>query len=327
MQPKRIIIALLAVILVTLSVISISATSEVANEIAFTVEATASTALKAEGTSVTVKGQDIIEISVTVSEKNSDFSIIGLGYVLKYDTSLLEYVSCTNGNVCSMAYPNHQASEGKVHVSFLDNYTTGGVLATVAFRVKDGAHGTGAVVLESASITDTSWHDVPAVCVAKTVTVDAHTYGADAAASCTAGVTCAQCEAELVAALGHTPGAAATCTTNQTCTVCSTELAAALGHTPGAAATCTTAQTCTACSAELAPATGHSMGDWVTDKEPTTKEEGSKSQSCANCDHKVTESIPMLEASFPWWIIVIVVVVLVGGFACYWFFVVKKKED
>ena len=218
MQPKRIIIALLAVILVTLSVISISATSEVANEIAFTVEANASTALKAEGTSVTVKGQDIIEISVTVSE-NSDFSIQALGYVLKYDTSLLEYVSCTNGNVYSMAYPRHQAAEGKVHVDFLDDYTTGGVLATVAFRVKDGAHGIGTVVLESAGILGASWNDVPAVCVADTVTVDAHTYGADAAATCTAGVTCAKCEAELGAALGHTPGAAATCTTAQTCTV------------------------------------------------------------------------------------------------------------
>lgn len=79
---------------------------------------------------------------------------------------------------------------------------------------------------------------------------------------------------------------------------------------------------------EIAPANGHQMGDWVVDKEATTKEEGSKSQSCANCDHKLVEKIPMVEkAPFPWWIIVIVVVVLVGGFACYWFFVVKKKEN
>lgn len=369
MQPKRIIIALLVVILVTLSAISISATSEAANEIAITVEATASTAIKADGTSVTVKADDIIEISVTASEK-SGFSINSLIYVLTYDSSKLEYVSCTNGTVFSMVYPKPQPEMEKVHVSFLGDYTEGGLLATVAFRVKDDVHGIGDIKMAYCHANDSEYHLVKTNIEDNTLVASAniHAYGAGVvtnpscelpggtaytcttcqtvfstgetaalghqpgdAATCTAPQICTRegCGVELDPAKGHQPGAAATCTTAQTCTVCSAEINGATGHTPGAAATCTTAQTCTVCNAELAPATGHNMGEWVVDKEATTEEEGSKSQSCSKCDHKVTEKIPMLEkeASFPWWIIVIVVVVLVGGFACYWFFVVKKKED
>ena len=41
----------------------------------------------------------------------------------------------------------------------------------------------------------------------------------------------------------------------------------------------------------------HTYGEWVTDKEPTVFEEGSKYKECTKCGDKITESIPKLENS------------------------------
>ena len=163
------------------------------------------------------------------------------------------------------------------------------------------------------------------VCNTELAPAKGHTPGEEA--TCTTAQKCTVCEAELVAAKGHTPGAEATCTTAQKCTVCDAEVAPAKGHTPGAAATCTTAQVCTACNTELAPAKGHTYGDWVTVKEPTTKEEGAEAKTCPACGDVVTEVLPMLESNNTWvWIVIIAVVVLAGGGFCLYWFVFKKKK-
>lgn len=46
---------------------------------------------------------------------------------------------------------------------------------------------------------------------------------------------------------------------------------------------------------EYADATGHKMGDWITDKEPTTDSEGSRHKECEHCGKTLeTESTPKL---------------------------------
>ncbi|MFR7595565.1 MAG: S-layer homology domain-containing protein [Acutalibacteraceae bacterium] len=57
--------------------------------------------------------------------------------------------------------------------------------------------------------------------------------------------------------------------------------------------------TCSRCGdsykGEYADATGHKMGDWITDKEPTTDSEGSRHKECENCEKTLeTEATPKL---------------------------------
>ncbi|MBP3396080.1 MAG: hypothetical protein J6L87_02790 [Clostridia bacterium] len=398
MQPKRFIIAALVVVLIVFSAVSVNATTE--DGVAIAVGINSPQAIVADGTSVTVKGQDTVEVSITAGEA-SGFTIDVLAIEFRYDTNLLEITSADCVSKYSSENVTIQVVDDMISIG-LQNYSNDqGLSITLTFKVKAGAHGTadisiarilgiknnvmvvptvdneelavyvhtyGAGVVTAPTCTTEGFTEYTCTdedCGEKVVTnkVSALGHAPGAAATCTTNQVCTRegcgvelapalghapgaaatcttnqvctregCGVELAPALGHAPGAAATCTTNQVCTRegCGVELAPALGHAPGAAATCTTNQVCTreGCGVEIAPANGHQMGDWVVDKEATTKEEGSKSQSCANCDHKLVEKIPMVEKDpFPWWIIVIVVVVLVGGFACYWFFVVKKKEN
>lgn len=67
------------------------------------------------------------------------------------------------------------------------------------------------------------------------------------------------------------------------------------GHIPGAAASCTENQVCEVCGAILAVATGHSEGEWIVDKEPTLRSEGSRHKECQTCGETLqTESIAKL---------------------------------
>lgn len=119
-------------------------------------------------------------------------------------------------------------------------------------------------------------------------------------------VRCGYHRLEGDAAKGHTPGDPATCTTPQTCTKCGAVLENALGHDykgEVTAPTCEkmgyTAFTCSRCGdsykGDYADATGHKMGDWITDKEPTTDSEGSRHKECEHCGKTLeTESTPKL---------------------------------
>ena len=123
--------------------------------------------------------------------------------------------------------------------------------------------------------------------------------------SCTGeGMTeyrCVRCGAHRLegdAASGHVPGEAATCTAPQLCTKCGAVIEKALGHDYKAevtAATCTamgySVFTCSRCGdsykGEYTEATGHKAGEWIVDKEPTTKAEGEKHTECVNCGEKL----------------------------------------
>ncbi|MCI9552243.1 MAG: S-layer homology domain-containing protein [Acutalibacter sp.] len=108
------------------------------------------------------------------------------------------------------------------------------------------------------------------------------------------------------AAQGHTPGDPATCTAPQTCTQCGAVLKNALGHDYKGEATAPTCEkmgyttfTCSRCGdsykGEYADATGHKLGDWITDKEPTTDSEGSRHKECESCGKTLeTEATPKL---------------------------------
>ena len=123
-------------------------------------------------------------------------------------------------------------------------------------------------------------------------------------------------ETTTVDALGHTEEVlatvAATCTESgltegKKCTVCGVvtvaqETVDALGHTEevlaAVAATCTESgltegKKCSVCGVvtvaqKTVAASGHAW-DWVTDKEPTTSEEGEKHEECGNCGAKQNE--------------------------------------
>ncbi len=122
-----------------------------------------------------------------------------------------------------------------------------------------------------------------------------HTAGAEA--TCTEAQVCTVCDAELVAALGHSSvtdaAVAPTCTETgltegshcETCgeVLVAQEEVAASGHTAGEEATCTEAQVCTICGAELATALGHKT---VTDAAvaPTCTETGlTEGSHCETC--------------------------------------------
>lgn len=67
------------------------------------------------------------------------------------------------------------------------------------------------------------------------------------------------------------------------------------GHIPGKAANCTENQVCEVCGAILVVATGHSEGEWIVDKEPTLRSEGSRHKECKTCGETLqTESIDRL---------------------------------
>lgn len=117
---------------------------------------------------------------------------------------------------------------------------------------------------------------------------------------------CVRCGAQHLEgdpASGHVPGEAATCIEPQLCTKCGAVIAKALGHDYQAevtAPTCTamgySVFTCSRCGdsykGDYTEATGHTPGEWIVDKEPTTRAEGSRHKECQNCGEKLeTEPI------------------------------------
>ena len=52
-------------------------------------------------------------------------------------------------------------------------------------------------------------------------------------------------------------------------------------------ATCTTSATCLDCGETISAALGHTDGEWITDKEATCTENGSKHQVCSVCNESI----------------------------------------
>lgn len=75
------------------------------------------------------------------------------------------------------------------------------------------------------------------------------------------------------------------------------------------------------------PATGnHSYGDWVTEKEATTKETGLQTHTCNECGHKESLELPVLEPSYTWLIVTVVVVAAIGAGVAVFFIFRRKRQ-
>ena len=124
----------------------------------------------------------------------------------------------------------------------------------------------------------------------------------------TAGTRCSVCDKvikapEVLQAIGHSTITYAskepTCTekgwsTYIKCTHCDYTTYSekpALGHT-WVDATCEAPKTCSVCGATEGEALGHTYGAWVTTKQPTDDDEGSKQKVCVGCGDTVVEAIP-----------------------------------
>ena len=91
----------------------------------------------------------------------------------------------------------------------------------------------------------------------------------------------------------HTPGAAATETTPQTCTVCGYEIFPAIGHTHNYGNwqhDSTQHWKVCSCGDEIDRG-NHDFGDWVTDREATATEAGTKHRDCQTCSYTETGTI------------------------------------
>ena len=90
------------------------------------------------------------------------------------------------------------------------------------------------------------------------------------------------------------PGAAATETTPQTCTVCGYEIAPAIGHTHNYENwQHNSTQHWKVCSCGTETGRGnHDLGDWITDREATATEAGTKHRDCQTCAYRETGTIP-----------------------------------
>lgn len=57
-------------------------------------------------------------------------------------------------------------------------------------------------------------------------------------------------------------------------------------------ATCVDPKTCSACGVTEGEALGHAYGAWVTTKQPTENDEGSRQRTCSVCGDVAVETIP-----------------------------------
>ena len=126
-------------------------------------------------------------------------------------------------------------------------------------------------------------------------------------ATCTSPSICKTCGTQLEAALKHSMGEwvttkEPTCanpgTKQRTCTRgCGTKetgtVPATGNHVALSGATCTSPSICKTCGTQLAAALKHSMGEWVTTKEPTCANPGTKQRTCTRgCGTKETGTVP-----------------------------------
>ena len=275
MQPKKIIISLLVVMLLAFCTLSAFATTEVAAlDVAVTVETA----------TATVEAGDVVEISVTAGEW-SGASISVMTLKLEFDADALEIAQ--SDIVAGTAYQNSVGtpqimidsfqSAGKyadlVVINF-NSYEGAGDMVKLSFHVKD-VHGDTVVKISSFSAVEEGTYDnVAKVVDDGAVTLSVHAYGDPDVTlpTCTTpGYTTYTCELDgcgkqLVTdhkdPLDHDrTGPAATCTDPQVCARedCNEVLVPALDHKPGPAATCKAPQVCTreGCGIELVPAGTH----------------------------------------------------------------------
>ena len=237
MQLKRIILSLLvAVMMISMAVVAVSAANTTVGTFDVRVEA-----VDAEGY-LPVTSEGTVEAKIVVTN-NPGVSVAT--FDILFDTEEIEYVSNTAGDLYNLQFVKSVNSKVCVATNMLaeENVTELGTVVTLTFKVAESFTGDKVKVdVDSVIAYDETFNEVPATgttgettCEHKNVTILEAQEPTCLEAGKTEGKVCATCGEVLVAqeeidATGHTAGAEATCTTAQTCTVCNAEMAPAKGH-------------------------------------------------------------------------------------------------
>ena len=273
MQPKRIIISLLVVVLLTFCALTAFAGTEGETSFGMAVSAKVDAAIVGVDNTFGVQKDSVVEFSVTANDTNAPFSLMML--TVTYDPTALELTA--DGVKFPEAYAGvtsvtNNDVPGHFELNYIDCKGMG-ELASFSFTVKD-AHGNTTVVVEAHVFAKDTYADVPVTLAGDTTTIGVHSYGEAKTVNpdCLNGgytyraCTVENCDAMIVLErtnkLGHDEsGAPATCTTDKVCVRegCGEVLEAKLGHDDtGAPATCTTDKVCArGCGEVLEAKLGH----------------------------------------------------------------------
>ena len=144
MQPKRILIALLVVVLLTFCTLTVFANAS-AQTFEVTVSSKCDTAILAGENSYDVETGSTVEFSITAGAYSG--RVDGMMLAVKFDPNYLELI--TDSIVAPNSYgPADYSVPGELDINYMSFQKAGGVLATVSFLVKDGAHGAATVTVE-----------------------------------------------------------------------------------------------------------------------------------------------------------------------------------
>ena len=359
MQPKRLIISVLVVILMLgAAVMSISAAP---SPFKLSVQINSDAAVAKDP--VVLQPGDDFQVTLNV---DSTPGVFYFSFYLEFNPEALEFATDEDGNI-SYAWSDDYAEASELTVKQLadnkykctvydttitkDNKKTGEVI-TFNFKVKELFHGTTNVSITMSkgdAVIDATTDYLPEISITKAPEIQSHTIvgeptykDADCENPGTVTFHCSTCDKDITIttarAKGHVEvtdkGYDATCsatgkTDGKHCSVCNKvtveqQEIAKLAHTPGAEATCTTAQTCEVCNEEIVAAKGHTV---VVDgaKKPTMFSKGlTEGEHCSVCN-EVLKGQDVI-ASMLWLFILIVVVVLAAGGAAA-FFIIKKKKN
>jgi len=271
MQPKRIIISLLVVVLLTFCALTAFA-AEGETPFAIAVSTKVDAAIVGVDNTFGVQKDSVVDFSVTADAGNAPFALMML--TVTYDPAALELTA--DGIQLPQAYEGvssvtNNDVPGHFEINYLE-YKAMGELASFNFTVKD-IHGDTTVVVEAHVFAKDTYADVPVALTGATTTIGVHSYGeaqtvapdCDEEGYTYRACTVENCKAMIVLErsnkLGHDEsGAPATCTTDKVCARgCGEVLEPKLGHDDtGAPATCTTDKVCArGCGEVLEPKLGH----------------------------------------------------------------------
>ncbi len=359
MQPKRLIISVLVVILMLgAAVMSVAAAPK---PFELSVKIDSETAVTKDP--VVVQPGEELQVSVNIDSNPGVYYFV---FYLNFNTEALELVTDENGNI-SYTWGENFADANELTVKKLadnkykcivydttiskDNKKTGEVI-TFNFKVKELFHGTTNVSIEMRrgdAVIDAATDFDPEINIEKAPEIHAHTIvgepvykDADCENPGTVTFHCSTCDKDVTIttarAKGHVEvtdkGFDATCsatgkTDGKHCSVCNKVTVeqkeiAKLDHTPGDEATCTTAQVCTVCNEELVAAKGHTSEKLEAEK-PTFFEKGkTEGEKCSVCNEILKAQD---EVNSNLWIFILIIVVVLAAAGAVVFFIFKKKKN
>ena len=277
MQPKRIILSILVVLLLTFCTLTAFAETQETPALDIVVSASSDAAIVGVENSFGVEADSVVDFKISVGTWSA--SVGSAELTVEYDPACLELTE--DGIKLAAPYElgvNAQISnpkEGKFIISylcFLAGNKFSGEMASFSFKVKD-MHGDATVKVTPLVAEPNTGKQIPVNLTGGISTVGVHDYAAadSVAPTCTEqgyiyrACTIDGCQdmiiLQYVDALGHdNTGAPATCTTHQYCARgCGEILQMKLGHDrTGAAPTCTTDKVCArGCGAVISPKLGH----------------------------------------------------------------------